>query len=123
MLGARNLVAFVATANGAAARNFYEGVLGLRVDHEDDYAIACDAHGTSLRIQKVDGFRPQPFTALGWTVPDIAAVVDALTKRGIRFERFPGMDQDERGIWGAPSGAKVAWFKDPDGNVLALTEL
>jgi hypothetical protein len=123
MLGKHSLVAFVATANGAAARRFSGEVLGLEIDYEDDFAIACDAHGTSLRIQKVDGFRPHAFTSLGWTVPDIAGVVDALAKRGIKFERYGGMDQDERGIWKAPGGAKLAWFKDPDGNVVSLTEL
>ena len=123
MLGKQNLVAFVATKDGAAARKFYEGALGLEVEHEDDFAIAFDAHGTSLRIQKFAGFRPQPFTALGWTVPDIEAAVDDLAKRGVKFERYGGIDQDERGIWNASSGAKVAWFKDPDGNTLSLTEL
>ncbi|HXN33665.1 MAG TPA: VOC family protein, partial [Polyangiaceae bacterium] len=106
----------------AAARTFYEGALGLKVEYEDDFAIACDAHGTSLRIQKVEALRPQPVTALGWTVPDIAAAVDGLAKNGVRFERYGGMDQDKRGIWNAPGGAKVAWFKDPDGNTLSLTE-
>ena len=81
------------------------------------------AHGTSLRIQKVEAFQPRPFTALGWTVPDIGATVDDLSKRGVQFERYGGMDQDTRGIWNAPGGAKVAWFKDPDGNILSLTEL
>jgi catechol 2,3-dioxygenase-like lactoylglutathione lyase family enzyme len=123
MLGKHSLVAFIATANAAASRKFYEEVLGLKVDYENDFAIACDAHGTSLRIQKVDDFRPHGFTSLGWTVDDIAGVVDALAKRGVKFERYGGMDQDKRGVWKSPAGAKVAWFKDPNGNILSLTKL
>jgi predicted enzyme related to lactoylglutathione lyase len=122
MLGTHTLVAFIATKNGALAREFYESALGLNVLSEDDYAIVCDAHGTTLRIQKVESLKPHPFTALGWQVPDIAATLDALVKRGVTFERFGGMDQDERGIWTSPSGAHIAWFKDPDGNTLSLTE-
>jgi catechol 2,3-dioxygenase-like lactoylglutathione lyase family enzyme len=123
VLGKQALMAFVATKNGAVARAFYERTLGLPVLSDDDYAIVCDANGTTLRIQKVESMRPQPFTALGWVIPDVAAAVDVLSARGVRFERFPGMDQDERGLWLAPSGARVAWFKDPDGNMLSLTEL
>jgi catechol 2,3-dioxygenase-like lactoylglutathione lyase family enzyme len=122
MLGKQTLVAFVATKNASAARKFYEQTLGLKVEYEDDYAIAFDAHGTTLRMQKVGGFKPQSFTTLGWEVSDMSAVVDGLAKRGVKFERYEGMDQDERGIWAAPSGAHVAWFKDPDGNTLSLTE-
>lgn len=122
MLGKQKLVAFLATKDGTSARKFYEGTLGLKVEYEDDFAIVIDAHGTSLRIQKVDSFEPQPFTVLGWTVPDIGATIDDLVKRGVKFDRYEGMDQDHRGIWSAPGDAKVAWFKDPDGNTLSLTE-
>jgi catechol 2,3-dioxygenase-like lactoylglutathione lyase family enzyme len=122
MLGKHPLVAFVAAKDAAAARRFYEHTLGLKVLSEDDYAIVCDADGTTLRIQKVGGLRPQSFTVLGWAVPDLPAIVDELGKRGVQFERFEGMDQDARGIWLAPSGARVVWFKDPDGNTLSLTE-
>ena len=123
VLGKHPLVAFVATKNAPAARRFYEHTLGLEVLSEDDYAVVCDAHGTTLRIQKVGELRPQSFTVLGWEVPHLLAIVDELGKRGVRFERFQGMEQDERGIWTAPSGARVAWLKDPDGNVLSLTEM
>jgi catechol 2,3-dioxygenase-like lactoylglutathione lyase family enzyme len=123
MLGKHALIAFLATKDGVAARKFYEQTLGLKVVSDDDFALAVDANGTMLRIQKVGSFKAHSFTALGWEVPDIGAAVDALSKRGVKFERFDGMDQDARGIWASPSGAHVAWFKDPDGNTLSLTEM
>jgi catechol 2,3-dioxygenase-like lactoylglutathione lyase family enzyme len=122
MLANSTLVAFVAAADGDRARRFYGEVLGLKIVSDDPYAIVCEVKGGTLRIQKVDALRPQGFTVLGWEVDDIEATVDALGERGVRFERFAGMDQDDRGIWNAPSGARVAWFKDPDGNTLSLTE-
>jgi catechol 2,3-dioxygenase-like lactoylglutathione lyase family enzyme len=123
MLEKQKLMAFLATEDGVAARKFYEQTLGLKVVSDDDFALAVDANGTMLRIQKVGSFTAHPFTALGWEVPDIEAAVVALAKRGIEFERFDGMDQDAHGIWAAPSGAHVAWFKDPDGNTLSLTQM
>jgi catechol 2,3-dioxygenase-like lactoylglutathione lyase family enzyme len=122
MLGTHELVAFLATRDAARARAFYEGVLGLSLVEDSGFALVFDARGTTLRIQKVDDLRPHPFTALGWQVPRIDEVVDHLAHRGVTFERFPGMDQDARGIWRSPSGARVAWFKDPDGNTLSVTE-
>lgn len=122
MLGENSFVAFVATTDGNRARQFYGEVLGLKVISDDSYAVVCEAGGTTLRIQKVESFRPQGFTALGWDVADIEATVDGLAARSVQFERFQGMEQDARGIWKAPSGARVAWFKDPDGNVLSLTQ-
>jgi catechol 2,3-dioxygenase-like lactoylglutathione lyase family enzyme len=122
VLGNSPLIAFVATKNGAQARQFYGETLGLRIVSDDPYALVVDAHGTSLRIQKVGTLEPRSFTVLGWQVSDIDATVDGLTKRGVEFQRFDGMQQDERGVWTSPSGARVAWFKDPDGNTLSLTE-
>ena len=122
MLGTHELVAFLATRDAARARAFYEGVLGLSLVEDSGFALVFDARGTRLRIQKVDELRPHPFTALGWQVPRIDEVVDHLAHKGVTFERFPGMDQDARGIWQSPSGARVAWFKDPDGNTLSVTE-
>jgi catechol 2,3-dioxygenase-like lactoylglutathione lyase family enzyme len=116
------IVAFLATCKPDRAKNFYGEVLGLRLVSEDQFALAFDANGTPLRIQKVEKFEPQSFTALGWTVDDIRKAVSKLGKLGVRFERYSFMDQDELGIWQAPSGAKVAWFKDPDGNLLSLSE-
>jgi catechol 2,3-dioxygenase-like lactoylglutathione lyase family enzyme len=122
MLATAKLMAFVATTNGDRARRFYGEVLGLPILSDDGFAVVCKLSGATLRIQKVDTLRPQGFTVLGWEVSDIGATVESLGKRGVAFERFEGMDQDDRGIWKSPSGARVAWFKDPDGNVLSLTE-
>jgi catechol 2,3-dioxygenase-like lactoylglutathione lyase family enzyme len=117
------LMAFLATVDGGRARAFYEGTLGFRVLSDDGFALALDAGGTMLRIQKVASLAPHPFTALGWEVPDIAAAATRLAASGVSFERFPGLDQDAHGVWCSPSGAQVAWFRDPDGNVLSLTQL
>ncbi len=122
MLGARNVTAFVATTNPERAKAFYEDTLGLPLVSDDPWALVFSAAGTTLRVQKVERHAPHPFTTLGWNVPDVARDVAALASRGVRFERYDGMQQDEAGVWTSPSGAKVAWFKDPDGNVLSLTE-
>lgn len=122
MLQEQELIAFVATRNAARAKAFYADALGLRFVADEPVALVFDAHGTMLRIQKVDSHAALPYTALGWRVADIAAEVDALTARGVHFERYEGFEQDARGVWSAPSGAKVAWFKDPDDNVLSLTQ-
>ena len=124
MLESADLVAFAATADLARARAFYEGVLGLTV--VDDTPIACvlDANGTTLRVTLVgDVVAVAPYTVLGWEVTDIEATIDDLVARGVAFERFDGMAQRDSGVWEAPGGALVAWFKDPDGNVLSLTQL
>jgi catechol 2,3-dioxygenase-like lactoylglutathione lyase family enzyme len=124
MLRREKVVTFVATLDGGRARTFYEGLLGLQVISDDGFALALavDEAGTMLRIQKVASFRPHPFTALGWQVKDIEGTVKELTGRGVVFERFDGLEQDDAGIWTAPSGTRVAWFKDPDGNVLSLSQ-
>jgi catechol 2,3-dioxygenase-like lactoylglutathione lyase family enzyme len=119
---AAKLMAFLATRDGGRARRFYETTLGFEVLSDDAFALALDVAGTMVRIQKVAAFDPHPFTALGWEVPDINRAVEQLAAAGIVFERFAGVDHDERGIWRSPSGARVAWFKDPDGNTLSLTQ-
>jgi catechol 2,3-dioxygenase-like lactoylglutathione lyase family enzyme len=124
-LGQSKLVAFVPTTDYARARTFYEGVLGLHLlEDETPFALVFDAHGTVLRVTKVgEQHTPAPFTVLGWHVESIGAVVKQLTAAGIEFLRFPGLnDNDAHGIWTAPGGALIAWFHDPDGNVLSLTE-
>jgi catechol 2,3-dioxygenase-like lactoylglutathione lyase family enzyme len=123
MLTDGKIMAFLATRDGVRARTFYEKTLGLRVMTDDDFALALDTGGTMLRIQKVASFTPHPFTALGWEVADIAASVAGLAAAGVACERFPGLGQDDQGVWSAPSGARVAWFRDPDGNLLSLTQL
>ncbi len=121
-LAKQAIIAFVATRDGARARAFYETTLGLTVVSDDDFALALDANGTQLRVQKVGALAPHPFTALGWAVTNLPATVESLTRRGVTFKRFPGLEQDAHGVWSAPSGAKVAWFSDPDGNTLSLTQ-
>jgi catechol 2,3-dioxygenase-like lactoylglutathione lyase family enzyme len=122
-LSRATLVAFLATVNPERARLFYRDTLGLDLIEDTQFALVFDAAGTALRIQKVERLAPHPFTSLGWNTADIAATVHALREKRIVFERFAGMSQDENGIWRSPSGAKVAWFRDPDGNLLSLTEL
>ena len=122
MLGQQTLVAFIATTDASRARAFYEDALGLALVSNDAFALVFDVNGTTLRVQKVEAFEPRPFTALGWAVSDIEQVVAALAQKNVPCERFPGMDQDAQGVWASPSGARIAWFKDPDGNLLSLTE-
>jgi catechol 2,3-dioxygenase-like lactoylglutathione lyase family enzyme len=124
ILGGSKLVAFAATTDPAKARAFYEGVLGLRlVADEKPFALVFDANGTMLRVTTVNELKAQPFTVLGWNVANIEATVDELAGKGVVFNRYKGMnDGDPRGIWNSPSGARVAWFADPDGNVLSLTQ-
>ena len=125
MLGSMDIVAFVPTRNREKARPFYEKTLGLPFVSDDQFALVFVANGVMVRVvdvSSVAGFQPAPFTVLGWSVGDIAKIVKGLGRKGIKFERYPGMQQDQLGIWNSPSGAKVAWFKDPDGNVLSVTE-
>lgn len=122
MLTADPLVAFVPTTDYARAQAFYVGVLGLRVLESSPYALVLEAAGTVLRITEVSELTPQPFTVLGWRVGDAADVLRQLVAAGVAPERFDGMPQDELGAWTTPGGDKVGWFKDPDGNVLSVTE-
>lgn len=123
MLGSCDLVAFLPTTNPAAAKTFYEGTLGLRLISEDSFALMFDANGTPLRVTTIESAPQLPFTVLGWTVPDIGAAVHELVAKGVVFERFAGMDQDDDGVWTVPgAGARVAWFKDPDANMLSVTQ-
>jgi predicted enzyme related to lactoylglutathione lyase len=122
MLAAAAVIAFVATTSAERARAFYGDALGLPLRSEDTFALVFDAHGTMLRVQKVAAVQPPPYTVLGWEVADIARAVQAVTERGVQFERVPGLDQDELGIWTSPDGGRVAWFKDPEGHFLSLTQ-
>jgi catechol 2,3-dioxygenase-like lactoylglutathione lyase family enzyme len=121
-LSSSALVAFVATTDAARARAFYETTLGLRIVEETPFALVADANGTMLRIQRVKELSPPPFTALGWKVEDIRASIAALVARGVTFERFGSLPQDDDGVWTAPGGAKIAWFKDPEGYILSLQQ-
>ena len=123
MLDSTNIVAFVPTKDSAKAREFYEGVLGLRFVKDDGFAMVLDANGIMIRVAKVgNDFTPAQFTILGWQVSRIEGVVRDLQKKGVHFEIFGLFKQDELGIWTAPTGDKVAWFKDPDGNILSVSE-
>jgi catechol 2,3-dioxygenase-like lactoylglutathione lyase family enzyme len=122
MLGSSHIVAFAAATDLNRARAFYEQVLGLPVGEQNDFACVIDEHGTMLRITAVPEVGRADYTVLGWRVADIAAAVRGLAARGVVFLRYDGMYQDEDGVWTAPSGDKVAWFADPDGNILSLTQ-
>jgi catechol 2,3-dioxygenase-like lactoylglutathione lyase family enzyme len=122
MLESSDLVAFVAAADLPRARAFYEQTLGLPVLEHNDFACVLDANGTMLRVTAVGEVARAGYTVLGWRVTDIAASVRDLAARGVTFLRYEGMSQDDDGIWTTPSGEKVAWFNDPDGNTLSLTQ-
>ena len=117
------LMAFVATAQPAIAMAFYQDTLRLPLIADEPFALVFNAHGTMLRVTKVEEVKAAPYTVLGWQVDDILAAAQELAERGVKFERYDGLKQDLSGVWTSPSGAKVAWFKDPDGNVLSLTQL
>jgi catechol 2,3-dioxygenase-like lactoylglutathione lyase family enzyme len=116
------VIAFVATKDPAQARLFYERTLGLSLISDGPFALEFNANGTMLRIQKVEELSPARHTVLGWQVADIHAEIEALERKGITFERYNFLSQDDHGVWTTPSNAKVAWFKDPDGNTLSLTQ-
>ena len=122
MLGATNLVAFVTITDADRARAFYEGMLGLRFVKDDGFALVFDANGIMVRAAKMKEVKPVHFTVLGWQVSGIENVVRGLQEKGVHFEIFGFFKQDELGIWTAPTGDKVAWFKDPDGNILSVSQ-
>lgn len=123
MLTTSDLIAFVAASDLATSRAFYEDQLGLPLVEETAFACVFDAHGTQLRVTAVAEVARPGYTVLGWQVTDIAASIDHLVPRGVRFARFEGVEQDAKGVWTTPNGDRVAWFTDPDGNVLSLTQL
>jgi catechol 2,3-dioxygenase-like lactoylglutathione lyase family enzyme len=122
MLASATLVAFAATTDLERSHAFYGDVLGLRRVESSPFANAYDGNGTPLRVTRVESFAPDPFTVLGWRVDDIAATIAALREQGVEILRYDGMAQDADGVWTAPSGARIAWFADPDGNTLSLNE-
>jgi catechol 2,3-dioxygenase-like lactoylglutathione lyase family enzyme len=124
ILGGSKLVAFAPTIDAVKARAFYEDLLGLRlVADEKPFALVFDANGTMLRVTTVPEHHPAPFTVLGWEVESIESTVEQLTAAGVVFLRYPRLnDSHPLGIWTASSGARIAWFHDPDGNVLSLTQ-
>ncbi len=122
MLAEKKLKAFVPTIMPEKAKLFYQDILGLKLLSEDNYALEFDANGTLLRVIIVNQLKPHVFTVLGWNVDDISATIKSLNEKRIVCEKYDFLEQDDLGVWIAPGGAKVAWFKDPDGNVLSLTE-
>jgi catechol 2,3-dioxygenase-like lactoylglutathione lyase family enzyme len=123
ILGSSKIVAFTGVANADRARAFYRDTLGLRLVSEDGFALTFDANGTMLRVSLVREVVAAPYTALGWEVDDIVAKAKALQKAGVKLERYESFSkQDELGIWTAPGGTRVAWFKDPDGNLLSISQ-
>ena len=116
------VVAFVPSMDLHRSREFYAGVLGLTIDSADDFALVISAGTSTVRVTAVQSLTPQPFTVLGWTVADLRATVSAFVERGVEFSIYDGMGQDDDRIWASPSGALVAWFRDPDGNTLSLTQ-
>ena len=123
LLGSSKICAFSATTDTERAKAFYGDQLGLKLVSEEQYALVFDANGTMLRVQKVKEVGEAKYTTLGWNVADIVATVEELEKAGVKFELYGFPGQDEKGIWTPPgSTAKVAWFKDPDGNILSLAQ-
>ena len=117
------IIGFITIVDVARAKEFYRDTLGLRlVSEEPPYALVFDANGIMLRLGMGKERAPFPGTVLGWQVPDASAAVRNLEQSGVRFERYDQMKQDAQGIWTTPTGAKVAWFKDPDGNILSISE-
>jgi catechol 2,3-dioxygenase-like lactoylglutathione lyase family enzyme len=122
MLTHSPLIAFIPTKDATRARRFYEKVLGLRFVNDDSFAIVMEANGTMVRIVRVGDYTPFPFTILGWQVGDIHRTVAEMAGKGVTFSRYGFLEQEEDGVWSAPGGAKVAWFTDPDGNTLSLSQ-
>ena len=122
MFSDSKLVAFAATADPIKARRFYESVLGLQLVSENPFAIVFDANGVTLRIQVVQLLTLSNYTTLGWEVDHIENMAENLATAGVSLERFPGMEHDSLGIWTSPDGSKIGWFKDPDGNLISISQ-
>ena len=122
MLANQPIIAFIPSRDAARARTFYEHTLGLRFVLDDDFAVVLDADGTMLRIVRAGDFTPLPFTILGWQVHNLEQAVAELTAKGVQFQRYGFLEQSPSGIWTTPTGDKVAWFTDPDGNTLSLSQ-
>ena len=122
MLILSNVVGFIGTAKPGEAKHFYEQILGLGLVEETPFALVFISGDTTVRVQKVETVVTPPYTSLGWEITNIATAVQHLTSQGVKFLGFEGLPQDELGIWHTPDGSKVAWFHDPDGNTLSLTD-
>ena len=122
MLDTSKPIAFIPTRDADRARPFFENTLNLRFLSDDGFALNFTTAGILLRVVRVGEFSPHIFTIFGWDVPDVEAAVTELSSRGVQFLHIHGMQQSSAGVWTSPSGAKVAWFKDPDGNTLSVSQ-
>jgi len=122
MLADKGLKAFVPTIMPERAKFFYRDILGLKLVAEDNFALLFEGKGTLIRVIVVRKLKPQAFTVLGWSVNNIVKTIKSLNKKGIYCERYNFFKQNKLGVWTTPEGSKVAWFKDPDGNILSLSE-
>jgi predicted enzyme related to lactoylglutathione lyase len=123
MLNRADLMAFVPVSDLVRAQEFYGGTLGLEVRHTDEYGAMLASNGTTVRLALVQDYERPAFTVLGWQVASIEEAVAALTKAGVTLHRYQGMGQDDAGVWrAAPSGDRVAWFSDSEGNTLSVTQ-
>ena len=121
-MGDERLIRFVPTADAERARLFYMDVLGLKFVQDDGFALVFRSGGNMVRVVRMGAFSTVPFTILGWETDTIEVRVKHLREKGLEFLRFPHFEQDADGVWTAPDGAKVAWFHDPDGNVLSISQ-
>ncbi len=122
MLASSKLIGFVPTKDSIKAREFYEGKLGFQFVSDDPFALVLRAGETMIRVAKTKDFTPAPYTVMGWEVQNIEVVVASLQKSAVPFEKYPFIQDQQLGIWASPSGDKVAWFKDPDGNILSVSQ-
>jgi catechol 2,3-dioxygenase-like lactoylglutathione lyase family enzyme len=122
MLSGAQTVAFIGATDLDRAHGFYAGVLGLPLVERSEFANVYDGAGTPIRVTRVEAPAAAGYTVLGWVISDIGGAMGALAAKGVTFERYPGLVQDEDGVWTAPGGSLIAWFRDPDGNVLSLQE-
>ncbi len=122
MLETSEAVAFLPSRDLERSERFFQGVLNLGVVSRSSFASVFQVGGGTLRVTKVDDLRPQPFTVFGWLVADLRGVICELRDREIPMIRYGGLDQDDDSIWTTPNGDLVAWFLDPDANVLSLTQ-
>lgn len=122
MLSAGKLIGFVPTNDSKRSREFYESKLGFKFVSDDQFALVMQAGKSMIRVVKGAKFKPAQYTVMGWEVTDIVAIVKWLSERGVAFEKYPFVQDQKLGIWTTPNGDKVVWFKDPDGNVLSLSQ-
>jgi catechol 2,3-dioxygenase-like lactoylglutathione lyase family enzyme len=122
MLASSKLQTIIWTSRIEEAERFYSRILGLRFKGRSDGACVYDVGGGDLRVSPVPSTQPTTHTVMGFAVSDLSVVIGSLESRGIKFERFPGLPHNDNGVLTTPGGAKVAWFRDPDGNLLSIVE-